>query len=490
MKNINGNTTLLSPPPSEGLGEVSYSSPSGRSGGASYKATQNACKLCSPLGASVAYKGFEGCVPLIHGSQGCATYIRRYLISHYKEPIDIASSNFTQDSTIFGGDENFKAAILNIINSYKPQIVGIASTCLSETIGDDVNLFLHHFLEEYKDITTDFVIASTPSYQGTHIDGFHEAVSAVVKKFAKPGTTQNHINLFPGFVSTEDLRLLKEITSDFGVESILLPDYSESLDNPVWNTYHRIPEGGTSKKEIEKSGSAKASVEFGTILNQGSLSGRVKNQSLSRTGAKYLKNEMGVPLVNLPMPIGINQTDAFFNELEKLTGKKTPEKYTKQRGRLVDAYVDAHKYVFGKKAVVYGEEDFVLAMAAFLDEIGIELALVASGGESGVLEEEVKKYCPENIDKVKVREGYDFERIREWCLTNKPDIIIGHSKGYYIARELEIPMVRVGFPVHDRIGGQRIKHLAYSGTQELFDKVVNALIEHKQSTSAVGYKYM
>ncbi|WP_303924672.1 nitrogenase component 1 [Draconibacterium sediminis] len=455
-----------------------------------YKATQNACILCSPLGASVAYKGFKGCVPLIHGSQGCATYIRRYLISHYKEPIDIASSNFTEDATIFGGDENFKLAVLNIINQYKPEIIGIASTCLSETIGDDVSLFLHHFLEKHPEIDTDFVMASTPSYQGTHIDGFHEAVSSVVKHYAKKGLSQEHLNLFPGFVSTEDLRLLKEIMADFSLEHIMMPDYSESLDNPVWDTYHRIPEGGTAKEDVVKSGSAKASIEFGTILNKGKLSGRVKSKQLSNTGAQFLKNEMDVPLVNIPMPIGITQTDAFFEELKNLSGNEIPEKYSKQRGRLVDAYVDAHKYTFGKRAVVYGEEDFVVAMAAFLDEIGIELALVATGGESGMLENEIKKYCPENKDKVVVREGYDFESIREWSLENKPDILIGHSKGYYIARELNIPIVRVGFPVHDRVGGQRIKHLGYSGTQELFDKVVNALIEHKQSISPVGYKYM
>lgn len=455
-----------------------------------YKATQNACKLCSPLGASIAYKGFKGCVPLIHGSQGCATYIRRYLISHYKEPIDIASSNFTEDATIFGGDENFKAAVLNIISQYKPEIIGIASTCLSETIGDDVSLFLHHFLEKHPDIDTDFVMASTPSYQGTHIDGFHEAVSSVVKHYAQKGLSQDHVNLFPGFVSTEDLRLLKEIMADFALEDIMLPDYSESLDNPVWDTYHRIPEGGTAKEDVAKTGSAKASIEFGTILNKGKLSGRVKSKTLSQTGAQFLKNEMDVPVLNMPMPIGITQTDAFLEELKILSGNEIPEKYSKQRGRLVDAYVDAHKYVFGKKAVVYGEEDFVVAMSSFLDEIGIELALVATGGESGMLEEEVKKYCPENKEKVVAREGYDFESIREWSLENKPDILIGHSKGYYIARELNIPIVRVGFPVHDRVGGQRIKHLGYSGTQELFDKVVNALIDHKQRISPVGYKYM
>ena len=455
-----------------------------------YKATQNACKLCSPLGASVAFKGFEGCVPLIHGSQGCATYIRRYLISHYKEPIDIASSNFTQDSAIFGGDENFKTAVLNIIKSYQPQIIGIASTCLSETIGDDVNLFLHQLLNDNRGISTNFVLASTPSYQGTHIDGFHEAVSAVVKRFAKPGFTQNHINLFPGFISTEDLRLLKEITADFGLESIMLPDYSESLDNPVWETYKRIPEGGTSIAEVEKSGSAKASIEFGTILNNGKMSGRVKIQNLSYTGAQFLKNELDVPLVNLPLPVGITQTDRFFEELKCISGNEIPEKYIRQRGRLIDSYVDAHKYTFGKKAVLYGEEDFVVSLASFLDEIGIELALVASGGQSGKLNDEIKKYCPENRQNVVVREGFDFESIREWCLENNADILIGHSKGYYIARELNIPMVRVGFPIHDRIGGQRIKHIAYEGTQELFDKIVNALIEHKQSTSTVGYKYM
>ena len=57
-------------------------------------ATRNPCKLCSPLGASLVFKGIRGAVPILHGSQGCATYIRGYFISHFREPVDIASSNF------------------------------------------------------------------------------------------------------------------------------------------------------------------------------------------------------------------------------------------------------------------------------------------------------------------------------------------------------------------------------------------------------------
>ena len=84
----------------------------------------------------------------------------------------------------------------------------------------------------------------------------------------------------------------------------------------------------------------------------------------------------------------------------------------------------------------------------------------------------------------------DFEEIAAGCRELKPDLIIGHSKGYYIAREMEIPLIRIGFPVHDRLGGQRIRHIGYEGTNELFERIVNAAIEYNQTGSEIGYKYM
>ena len=108
-------------------------------------ATENACRLCAPLGASLVFKGIAGAMPLLHGSQGCATYIRRYLISHFKEPIDIACSNFAEETAIFGGGANLKLALDNIQKQYAPSLIGIATTCLSETIGDDVPMFLKEY---------------------------------------------------------------------------------------------------------------------------------------------------------------------------------------------------------------------------------------------------------------------------------------------------------------------------------------------------------
>jgi len=167
-----------------------------------------------------------------------------------------------------------------------------------------------------------------------------------------------------------------------------------------------------------------------------------------------------------------------------------PLKYKQERGRLIDAYIDGHKYLFGKRAVVYGEEDFVLGMVSFLEEIGIKTVIAGTGGESGMLESAVRDLGTANSKEIEVIQGVDFEQLDQRAHEIKPDLIIGNSKGYYIARKLQIPIVRCGFPVHDRIGAQRIQHLGYKGTQALFDSICNALIEYKQDTSPVGYKYV
>lgn len=447
----------------------------------SFVSTRNACKVCTPLGASVAFKGIEGCVPLIHGSQGCATYIRRYLISHYKEPVDIASTNFTEESAIFGGEPNLFLALKNITSQYDPKVISISTTCLSETIGDDMHKIISKYKKENPDCP-DLFYANTPSFKGTHADGFHNAVHAIVKYFAKEETASDLINLIPGFLSTADLRHLSEIMEDFDLPTILLPDYSNTLDYEYTGEYERVPEGGTPLEELAKTGSAKATIEFGYIQNKA-------DAVMTETAGEYLEKTFSVPRINVGMPIGIKESDKFFEQLENLSGQSMPKKYKGQRGRLVDAYVDGHKYVFGKKAVVYGEEDFVIGMVSFLDEIGIEVVLCASGGHSGLLQKTINEQIkPQNP--VTVHDNYDFEEIAAKCKELKPDLMIGNSKGYYITRDLGIPLVRLGFPVHDRMGGARIKHVGYEGTQELFDKIANALIEYKQDNSPVGYKYM
>jgi nitrogenase molybdenum-iron protein NifN len=447
----------------------------------SFVSTRNACKLCAPLGASLVFRGIEGCVPLIHGSQGCATYIRRYVISHFKEPIDIASSNFSEATAIFGGADNLRIALDNLTRQYKPAAIGIASTCLSETIGDDVR----SYIEQYKYKTANkgveipaLIYASTPSYRGTHMDGYHEAVRATVISLAAGGPRSRRLNIVPGFLSAADLRHIKEILDDFHFSYTMLPDYSETLDGESWSDYQKLSPGGTPVASIRSMGQSVATIQLDGSL--GSLD----------TAASYLEETFGVKSVTLGVPIGIGETDRFFSTLKDISGAAVPRMYEKERGRLVDAYIDGHKVVSGKRAVIYGEADFVASMASFLDEIGIVPALCATGASTKKFKETVSSGLAAGHRDIIIRDDADFEDMLEICRSIGVDIIIGNSKGYYLAKNLNIPLVRAGFPIHDRIGGQRILHVGYAGTQQLFDRIVNALIEHKQSSSAIGYSYI
>ena len=444
-----------------------------------YLSTTNACKLCTPLGACLAFKGIEGAVPYLHGSQGCATYMRRYIISHYNEPIDIASSSLSEKHAVYGGGPNLKLGLTNVAAKYRPQLIGIATTCLTETIGDDVRMYLHQYAEDTKGSVglPTLVHVATPSYAGTHMEGFHAAIRAVVAQLSEGGPLTGAINLLPGFVSSADYRLLRQIMTDFGLDGSMLPDLSETMDGPALVTYEKIQGGGTPLAAIRAMGRSRATIEFGPTL--------------AATGGTVLAEKFGVPHHRLGMPVGIRETDAFFHLLEELSGRPTPEKYAKERGRLVDAYVDGHKYVFGKRAVVYGEEDLVVGLCSFLAEIGIRPVLCASGGTSGKLEQAVAAVTADTLpEQPQVFEGMDFFEISEMAQQLEPDLVVGHSKGYPLARKLHVPLIRVGFPVHDRIGGQRLLHLGYAGAQQLFDTVTNAMIQKKQDDSPVGYFYM
>ncbi|MEW6381216.1 MAG: nitrogenase component 1 [bacterium] len=472
-----------------------------------YVSTVNACKLCTPLGACLAFRGIEGAMPLLHGSQGCSTYMRRYIISHFNEPIDIASSSLGEKNAIYGGAINLKKGITNVIRKYRPQLLGIATTCLTETIGDNVPMILKEYLKEAggpgdretggpgdrKDFREQgglplIISVSTPSYVGTHMDGFHLAVKAAVESLAEGGEKTGRVNLLPGFVSPADLRYLKEIMEGFGLEYTLLPDISESLDAPILEEYHKIPDGGTPLSEIRAMGRAQATIEFGRTLNYSYAAGN------PYTAADYLQARFDVDKYSLGLPIGINETDRFFAVLEHLSGHPAPDSHRLERGRLIDAYVDSHKYLFGLRGIVYGEEDLVIGLASFLSETGIVPVLCASGGKSGRFEECIRAVCAAHAgnpaESLPVREGMDFYQIAEEAESLKPDLLIGNSKGYPLARKLNIPLIRVGFPIHDRIGGQRILHLGYRGAQRLLDQIVNTVIEKKQNDSPVGYAYM
>lgn len=447
-----------------------------------WEVTRNACVVCSPLGATIVFAGVERGMTLLHGSQGCATYIRRYAISHFREPLDVASSSFTEESAVFGGADNLRLALANVVREYKPSLVGVATTCLAETIGEDAAAVRSALglgsggsaLPSGESGAPLVVAVSTPSYRGSHRDGFRAALRALVEATnpptasladAGPGAAvptsfsvePGPVAVFPAMISPADIRGLKAEIAAFGLEPIFATDYSDTLDGGPWKAHRLLPEGGTPVAALSRLRAAAASIELGDAPAPG------------LSAASYLENAHGVPRRALPLPIGVAAADAFMDALAELSGKAMPRELAAERGRLLDSYVDGHKYLFGKRALLYGDPDFVGALAAFLKEIGMTPVL------------------PEG-------DGRDFAQAEAACGASAADgapvdLVIGNGKGYKTAAKIGAPLVRVGFPIHDRFGGQRVRVLGYGGTQELFDRIVNALIERRQEDSDVGYTY-
>jgi nitrogenase molybdenum-iron protein NifN len=410
--------------------------------------------------------------------------MRRYIISHYREPMDIASSSLGEKHAVYGGAANLKQGLKNVTTKFGPLLIGVATTCLTETIGDDVPMILREYRHENRRAGNgtrppDLVNVSTPSYSGTHMEGFHAVVKAIVDQLAGAENETAPINLLPGFLSPADIRYLKETVEDFGLEALVLPDISESLDGPSLEDYEKIPSGGTPIASIKNMGSAPATIEFGRTISKQASAGRI------------LQDRFGVSLQRIGTPIGLRETDRFFSVLEELGGCEVPAAHARERGRLIDSYVDAHKYLFEKRAVIYGEEDLVIGLTAFLAEIGVKPVLCASGGRSGHFREAIEEVTSDLLSEPPlVREGTDFYEMSEESEALAPDLLIGHSKGFSLARRWNIPLIRVGFPIHDRFGGQRILHVGYRGTQALLDSIVNVVLEKKQDDSPIGYGYM
>ncbi|TVR89726.1 MAG: nitrogenase [Spirochaetaceae bacterium] len=452
--------------------------------------THNACTVCLPLGVSLAFRGVENAVVILHGSQGCATYIRRYLISHFKEPVDIASSSFTEASAVFGGAQNLKTAIDNVRTGYQPAIIAIGSTCLADTIGEDVSMIVRQYLKEHEGETDLplFVPLPMPNSRGTHIDGLHQACRAAVEYLslgpedeAQAPVESVHeelkapVGIFPGLVSPADIRYLKELVRDCGLRPVVLPDLSETMEGGLWDRYEPIPKGGTTPTEFAALREALGTVEFSTTVRK------------DCSAAELLQDRLGTPLLRMPLPVGIAATDLFIGTLTAWSGTEIDHAHQRERDRLIDAYADGHKYLSGLRVAVFGEEDLVLGLSGFLKEVGMEVVIAGTGGRTSQLAAEMQRLYgagPEIL-----LEDTDFEALREVVAEAQPDMLIGNSKGYSLSRALSIPLVRVGFPIHDRFGAARVQVCGYRGTQMLFDRIVNTVIEERQAES-IGYPYM
>ncbi len=412
----------------------------------------NPLKMSQPIGAALAFMGIEGTMPLLHGSQGCTSFGLVLFVRHFREAIPLQTTAMSEVATVLGGFDNVEQAILNIASRTKPGLIGICTTGVSETKGDDLSGFLKSIRTSHPELGhIALVDVSTPDFEGAFQDGWAAAVTRMIEELVEvpmlDGGLSRRINVLPGcHISPGDIDELRDIFEAFSLDPVFLPDLSGSLDGHIPEEFTPTTLGGISLEQIRRMGSACWTVAIGEQM---------------RGAAITLEHRTGVPYKLFDRLTGLAPNDELMGFLSSISGVPVPRKYRRQRSQLVDAMLDGHFHFGGKKVAVAAEPDLLAAMTHWFHEMGCEIQAAITTTESPVLE---------NIPAKEVHLG-DLEDLERRAVG--ADLIVTHSHGRQAAERLEIPHFRVGIPVFDRLGAGQQVTVGYRGTRDLIFDVGN-----------------
>ncbi|MEI8354522.1 MAG: bifunctional nitrogenase iron-molybdenum cofactor biosynthesis protein NifEN [Deltaproteobacteria bacterium] len=413
-------------------------------------ATVNPQKNSPALGATMAYLGINNMLGLLHGAQGCSTFIRLQLSRHFKESIALNATAMSEDSAIFGGWENLKKGIGRVIEKFSPEVVGVMTTGLTETMGDDVSSAIKQFRDEHPGHDSVPVIwASTPDYCGSLQEGYAAAVEAIVSSLPEGGDhIENQVNLLPGaHLTPADVDELKELVESFGLTVLTIPDISNAMDGHIDDVVSPLSTGGISVADIRKAGCSCATIYVGDSLAKAALK---------------LKDKFDIPVYGFTSLTGLAETDRFMEVLAAVSSREIPDKHRRWRSRLMDAMVDSH-YQFGtKKVAIALESDNLKTLTGFLVGMGCTVQAALSATRTRGLDV---------LPSANVFVG-DLEDLETAAVG--ADLIVANSNGRQAANKLKIGAhLRAGMPVFDRLGAHQKVWVGYRGTQNLVFETAN-----------------
>ncbi|NVO28132.1 nitrogenase iron-molybdenum cofactor biosynthesis protein NifN [Donghicola sp. C2-DW-16] len=431
----------------------------------------NPLKSSAPLGAALAYLGIERSVPLFHGSQGCTAFAMVHLVRHFKEAVPLQTTAMNEVSTILGGADQIEEAIENLRKKSNPAFIGIASTALTETRGEDVPGELKEIVSRRTDFAdTQIVYASTPDFDGGLQDGWAKAVEAIIDAMVPPSTERDpdlrQVTLLCGsHLTPAEIEELVRMVRAFGLEPLVLPDISTSLDGHVSDDWSGTSQGGTPVARIPDVARSAFTLAIGEQM---------------RKAAKLIEDRAMVPYRVFQSVTGLKPVDAFVRTLMGLSGMQDPPPSIKRdRSRLIDAALDAHFHTGGLKVAIGADPDLLFSLSNALTSMGAEIVTAVTTTQHSPVIERVA------ADEVILGDLGDFERSAK---ENGAQILLTHSHGRHAEHRLHVPLVRVGFPVFDRIGAQDACRVGYRGSRAFLYEIANTVqsIHHRARPEEFG----
>lgn len=432
-------------------------------------ASINPLKSSQPLGAAFAFLGVEGAMPLFHGGQGCTSFALVLFVRHFKETIPLQTTALDEVATILGGADHLEEALLNLKARANPKLIGVCTTALVETRGEDFagDLALIKERRACELAGTEIVLVQTPDFDGAIEEGWSKAVTALIDNLVPPEAPgqviPDQINILPGWhLTVADLELLRETVEAFGLTPNIVPDISGALDGTVPDRWIPTTYGGAPVESIRSLGRATHTIAIGEHM---------------RRPAQRLSEVSGVPFTLFESLSSLASVDIFVTLLAQLSGRAVPPKIRRRRRQLEDALLDGHFFFSGKRIAIAAEPDHLYALATFVTGLGAEVVVAVTTTPNSPVLTKVP------AQEVRVGDLGDFEDLVTGAAC---DLLLTHSHGRQAAERLDVPLMRVGFPIFDRLGSQHRRTILYEGVRDLVFEVANAFQAHPHVHTSEG----
>lgn len=433
---------------------------------------------CALGGALATIAALPEVAPVIHSAIGCGgnlagatAFGAGYCGSSYVSGQSAPTSGITETEIVFGGVDRLSEEIEATFELIDAQLFVVATGCMTEMIGDDVQGVVSSFVSDGKPI----LAVSTPSFKGDAYAGYEIVLDGIFNHYLPPAHKKNPrlVNLFgivPGYdpFFRGDLLEIKRLLEALGLEV---------------NTFFTPGQN------------------YGNILSAPSAELNIVLSHIWGTEfAENFRQKHETPCWITDLPVGPEATDDFLRGAAQLLGidyglaeqviERENREYYGFFGRSVDMFADA-EYKF--YAVTVTNANNAIPYAKFISrELGW---VVGDVFVTDLLREEGKQalsdaYVQSGL-KGKLTFETDTSRISDHLTENharsgseryfdaySPLYILGSSLEKETALKKGANLLTVSFPVYNRIIVDR-GYAGYRGGLHLFEDLVDVLVAPK-----------
>ncbi|NTV82296.1 MAG: oxalate:formate antiporter [Chlorobaculum sp.] len=423
--------------------------------------SRNSCAL---HGALQLIEAIDGVVPVVHSNAGCGFH--HFLGVNRASGSGVAcgspplsSSNVTEKHVVFGGSSRLREQLKNTVKVVDGDLYFIVSGCSTEMVGDDIPAMT----KEGREQSFPVVFANTPGFRGGVHHGYQLATKALIDQL--PELRKNHpapsgklVNVW-GIVPRQDpfwagnLEEIGRLLEGIGLEPNLLLGNGQEIDG-----WHRVPQAALNlvlsfwgeapaQRLAELYGTP--SIVFDAVPT-GSAAGKLLRDVAERLD---LDPELAEPFIQ--------------NEEARLH---------RHLAALADTYFRAG---FQREFVLVGESAQVVGIGNFLVRT---LGLIPRGFViTDDLPDEQGEVLRHTFGDV-VREfgaqlffSEDCAEIAEIVRELKPGLVLGSALEAAVAREIGALLLKVSFPLGDRVVLDRA-YAGYRGAATLIEDLGSVLL--------------